>query len=201
VKNNLIDFNKIKTAKRNKMLVTIIIICALLATIIWKYFIENPAINFQIPESTNKTFNHSIAITPNDIISQIEDSSGKPILLYIYTTWCSICKQQFPIINEMARKFQNTDLKIISVAIDRNIDGAALNNYLEFYQNIYFKPEYLVYNDGLEDLLKSKNIRYNKIIPLTVLIDRAGKIETRFTGTKSENYLNRKIIKILAQAQ
>ncbi|MFT6259320.1 MAG: hypothetical protein ACJA0S_001310 [Rickettsiales bacterium] len=99
----------------------------------------------------------------------------------------------------MARKFQNTELKVISVAIDRNIDANVLNNYLQSYQNIYFKPEYLLYNDGLENLLKSKNIRYNKIIPLTVLIDRNGKITTRFTGAKSENYLNRKIIKILAQ--
>jgi thiol-disulfide isomerase/thioredoxin len=181
------------------MIITIILISALLATIIWKYAIQDPAINLQIPESDNKTFNHSIAIAPNDILSQIESASGKPILLYIYTTWCGICKQQFPTINEMARKFQNTDLKVISVAIDRNIDANALNNYLEFYQNIYFKPEYLVYNDGLEDLLKSKNIRYNKIIPLTVLLNRNGAVVTRFTGAKSENYLNRKIIKTLAQ--
>ncbi|MFT6386607.1 MAG: thiol-disulfide isomerase/thioredoxin [Rickettsiales bacterium] len=181
------------------MIITIILICALLATIIWNYAIQDPTNDLQIPESTNKTYNQSIAIAPNDVISQIEDAAGKPILLYIYTTWCGVCKHQFPIINEMARKFQNTELKVISVAIDRNIDANVLNNYLQSYQNIYFKPEYLLYNDGLENLLKSKNIRYNKIIPLTVLIDRNGKITTRFTGAKSENYLNRKIIKILAQ--
>jgi thiol-disulfide isomerase/thioredoxin len=199
VTDNLVNLNQIKKLKRAKMIVFILIAAAVFSAITWKYLIYDSAIDFKIPESSNQTYNQPIAILPNDILSQIDDNLGKPILLYVYTTWCGICKQQLPIINEMARKFQNTDLKVISVAIDRNIDGASLMNYLEYYKNIYFKPEYLIYNDGLSDLLKTKNIRYNRIIPLTVLIGRTGEVETRFTGAKSEKYINRKIIKTLMQ--
>lgn len=193
------NLNKIKNFKRAKMIATILIVVAILSTIIWGRFVQNSTNNLPIPESENKTYSAPLAIAPSDIITQIDANFGKPILLYIYTTWCGVCKQQFPIINEVARKFQQTDLKVIAVAIDKNIDAKNLINYLENYKNTYFAPEYLVYNDGLEDLLRQKNIRYNKIIPLTVLIDRGGEIEFRFTGYKGENYITRKIMKTLAK--
>ena len=72
-----------------------------------------------------------------------------------------------------------------------------MQNYLQYYQNIYFQPQYLVYSDGLGDLLSKKGIKYNKIIPLTVVIGRDGVVKTRFTGYKSKKSLTRKIIKTL----
>lgn len=179
------------------MIVTILIVVSILSIIIWNNVINQELDNVKIPESNNKTYNHPTAISPSDIINQIENNKGRPTLLYIYTTWCSICKQQFPVINEISRKFQNTDLKVMSVAIDKNMDDANLQNYLQYYQNIYFQPQYLVYSDGLGDLLDKKGIKYNKIIPLTVLIDRDGSIKTRFTGYKGEKSLARKIVKTL----
>ena len=197
VKDNIVNLNKIKNSKKAKMIVAILIVVAILSIIIWNNVVNQELDNIKIPESNNKTYFHPEAISPGDIVNQIEKNKGKPILLYIYTTWCGVCKQQFPIINELSRKFQNTDLKVISVAIDKNIDDAALQNYLQYYHNIYFQPQYLVYSDGLGDLLDKKGIKYNKIIPLTVLIDRDGSIKTRFTGYKGEKSLTRQIIKTL----
>ena len=197
VKNNLVNLNKIKNFKRAKMIATILILVACLSTIIWRSFVQDSTINLPIPESDNRSYTQPLPIAPSDIINQIEANAGKPILLYLYTTWCSVCKEQMPVINEIARKFQKTDLKVIAVAIDKNIDAKNLSNYLEYYKNIYFPPQYLIYNDGLGDLLKQKNIKYNKIIPLTVLVDRGGEVEFRFTGYKGENYIARKIMKTL----
>ncbi len=197
VKNNIVILNKIKNLKRAKMIVAILILVAISSVIIWNNILNKETDNFKIPESNNITYHNPIAISPSDVVNQIDNQKGKPVLLYIYTTWCSICKQQLPTVNEISRKFQNTDLKVISVAIDKNIDDAALKNYLEYYQNIYFQPQYLVYSDGLGDLLAKKGVKYNKIIPLTVLIDRDGSIKTRFTGYKSTKSLASKIIKTL----
>ncbi|MFT6332573.1 MAG: thiol-disulfide isomerase/thioredoxin [Lentimonas sp.] len=193
----LIGLHQFKKIKQLKMIIVILIASAIAATLMWKYLGEDPADNLQIPQSSNYTYQTPRAIAPSDIINQIESNIGKPILLHLYTTWCGICKKQLPVINEMSRKFQNTDLKVIIVAIDRNIDSESLKTYLEYHKNIYFEPQFLVYNDGLSDLLSQKNIRYNRVVPLTVLIDRSGKVDLRFTGYKKEHYVNRKIIKSL----
>ncbi len=181
------------------MITAILIVVTILSITIWERSIQDSTMNFQIPESSNITHKKSSPVTPSDIINQIDGNYGNPTLLYIYTTWCGICKQQMPVVNEIARKFQNTDLKVISVAIDKNIDAQSISKYLEFYKNIYSQPQYLTYNDGLADLLKQKNIKYNKIIPLTVLIDRQGEIALRFTGYKNENSVSKKIIKTLIE--
>jgi thiol-disulfide isomerase/thioredoxin len=201
MENQVIDLANICNQKKKKMIVAISIVLATLAIIIWNYVIENPILpDIEIPESKNITYNLSkvSAITPGDIITIIDNNQGKPILLYLYTTWCPSCKKQLPIINEMARKFQSTDLQIVSVAIDRNIREQGLIDYLFYYGNIYFKPNYLVYSDGLVDLLQAKKIEYNNRIPLTVLINRDGKIASRFVGNKSEDFLNRKIMRSLS---
>ena len=178
------------------MIATILISVAILSIIIWNNIINKEINNIKIPESNNKTYTDTTPISPSDVINEIDNSKGKPILLYIYTTWCSICKKQLPVINEIARKFQNTDLKVISIAIDKNIDGAFFNNYIQSYHNIYFPPKYLLYSDGLADLLLKKNIKYKKKIPFIVLLNRDGDINLQFSGYKDEKFLNRQIIKL-----
>jgi thiol-disulfide isomerase/thioredoxin len=198
---NVIRFDKFKKSKDKKMIATILIIAFILSIIIWDRFIENSQIaDFDIPPSENTTYSKILSISPADMVEQIEDNAGRPILLHLYTTWCGICKKQLPVINEVARKFQNTDLKTIAIAIDKNIDDGALSNYLSGYGDIYFRPSHLLYNDGLTQALKKKGIKYSRIIPLTVLIAPDGKIIKRFTGYKPARYLERKIIKTLKNA-
>lgn len=198
----IIYLNKFRNYKKIKSMIFIILaFAAVVGFVMWNYLVENPPISdLKIPVSENHTYNldNSSTITPADIINEIDNNKNKPTLIYLYTTWCSVCKAQFPIVNELARKFQNTDLKIVAVAIDRNINNQAMANYLSVYGNIYFKPHYLLYQDGLEDLLKTKGIKFNKIIPLTVLINRNGAVAVSFTGQKGENYLTRKIMKSLS---
>ena len=189
-----------KNKSSKKMIIVILIVAVFSSLFIWNKYVENAQIkNFKIPESSNIEYDiHSpSALAPGDIISQIDLDSGKPILLYIYTSWCGVCKKETPIINEIARKFQNTDLKVIAVAIDKNFTAENLANYLNDFGKIYFKPSYLIHSDGLADLLKQKSINYNRRIPLVVTISKDGEVTSSSTGYKSEEFVTKKIIKML----
>jgi thiol-disulfide isomerase/thioredoxin len=175
-----------------------IFIGAALGFALWHYFVDNiAALDVQIPESKNISFSdhHPISMTTQQVADEFEKADNKPILLYIYTTWCGVCKKNIPIINEIAREFQNTDLQVISLAIDRGIDEQTLKIYLDSYGDIYFEPRYLSFKEGFLEFLKKKDINYTNRIPFTVLISRNGEIVTKFTGAKSKNYLRNKIIR------
>ncbi len=194
----IIKFPQKKSQKNLKMLFLVIVFGALAGMLSWQYFVENVArVDVQIPKSKNITFNNfdPISMTTAQVANEFEKSENKPILLYIYTTWCKVCSKNFSVINEISREFQNTELRVITLAIDRNLDAKTLKSYLNQYGEIYFEPRFLAFKDGFIEFLQKQNISYNNRIPFTVLLSREGEVITKFSGVKSTNYLRNKVIK------
>lgn len=189
-----------KFNKNSKMFFLLIVLATAAGLICWHFFVENVEnTEITIPSSRNIDYsvNESKPMTTAQVANQFENAQGKPILLYIYTTWCKTCVRNFPAINEVAREFQNTDLEVITLAIDRDMTGPQLRSHLQKYGEIYFEPQYLAFKDGFMNLLQNKGITYNGRIPFTALVSRNGEVVTKFSGTKSKNYLRKKIIKEL----
>jgi thiol-disulfide isomerase/thioredoxin len=188
-----------KTFRENKrMFFIVIIISIFLGSFLWNSFVENPArLDVKIPQSNNITFNDDkpLAMTTAQIANEFENFEGKPILLYIYTTWCPSCAKQTPVINEIAREFQNTDLRVITLAVDKGLGEEELKKHLSHLGELYFQPRYLSYKEGFVGFLKKKNISYQGRIPYTIFISQYGDIVTKYVGSKSHNYLRNKIIK------
>lgn len=183
-----------------KMIVLVVIIGYLLGSIIWKFCIETYVdLDVKIPKSDNKTFNQVLPVgfSANQIAIELEKADGKPILFYLYTTWCPACEKNYQFFNEIAREFQNTDLRVIAIAIDRNLTSEALISYLQKHGEIYFEPRFLLTKNGFIELLAKKNIAYRGNIPFTILFGRSGDLVLKYYGIKSKNRLRNKIIKEL----
>jgi len=196
----IIQFPKKKNQKKFKMLFVVIAAGAITGMMLWKFFVENVAkVDVKIPESQNITFNDDlpISMTTAQVANEFEKAEGKPILIYVYATWCKICETSFPVINEISREFQNTDLQVMTLAIDKNLDGQALKDHFANKGNIYFRLRFLAFKDGFIEFLKKKNIRYDNRIPFTVLISKDGEVIAKFSGSRSKKYLRNKIIKEL----
>jgi hypothetical protein len=201
--NKIIDINQYRQNNKKdskKMLFLSIIIGLSIGLILWKYLVENIAnYDVKIPQSLNIKFNDKqpVGMTSSQVAVEFESFDDKPILLYIYTTWCGVCSKNFEVFNEISREFQNTDLKVMALAIDRNLESQKLTNYLNNFGDVYFQPNYLVFKDGFMEFLLKKNIKYSGHIPFTVLISRNGEVITKYTGVKNKNYLRNRIIKEL----
>ena len=183
-----------------KMFFLTILSGVLISLALWHYFVENvERADVQIPPSSNIRFNDAdpLSMTTAQIADELEKNDEKPVLLYLYTTWCRICSQNFEIVNEVSREFQNTDLQVIALAIDRDLDPTSLSQHLNQYSDVYFQPRFLAFKDGFREFLHKKNIRYDGRIPFTDLISRDGEVITKFTGKKSKNFLRNKIIREL----
>jgi thiol-disulfide isomerase/thioredoxin len=62
-------------------------------------------------------------------------SDEKPLVLFIYTSWCPYCHRMFPMVNEAANA---EDIRFLAISIDS--DRAALANYLAEFQSLNLAP-------------------------------------------------------------
>jgi len=204
MESKVIPFPKKKKSYINKynikMLFLLIFTAIITALLIWHYFVENPRnLDINIPASNNITYDYtkSRAITTKDVSQILQNYKGSPTLLYIYTTWCNTCKKNMPIFNEIAREFQNTNLKVVAIAIDKDLNQESMAQYLSQYSNIYFEPLYLIDKSGFLELLGQYGIKYNRVIPFTILLSKDSKVVAKYFGAKRKGYIRNKIIREL----
>lgn len=187
--------------KKNKMIALLVVISLILAHISWKIFVGNEHENSaNIIPSNNISYKNvePQAITSKFVIDQFNQKDGSPILIYFYTTWCSACTKNFNVINEIAREFQNSKLKVIAIATDKDISYEKIAQYFSDKNEVYFKINYLISEKiQLLDFLNSKGIKYEGRIPFTALVDQNQQLVIKYSGYKNIRYLRNKIITVL----
>jgi cytochrome c biogenesis protein CcmG/thiol:disulfide interchange protein DsbE len=97
---------------------------------------------------------------------------GKVVLLDFWATWCGGCKVEIPWYVEFDRKYRDKGLAVIGVSMDRG-GMKIVKPFL-----VQKKIEYPVVI-GNEELAKQYNLTS---MPMTLLIDREGKIALSHTG-------------------
>lgn len=182
------------------MLFLIIIFCAIIASIFWRFYVvDQDILESEIQQSQNIRYSSSSIrpSEPRDIASQIQDAKGGPVLVYLYTTWCGSCKKNFPIFNEVAREFQNTGLRVVAIAIDADISGSKLSQFLSTKGDVYFQPQFLSSRNGFGDVLKEFNIKYSGRIPFTTVLSSKGDVLLKYIGSRPSRKLRLAIKKEL----
>jgi cytochrome c biogenesis protein CcmG/thiol:disulfide interchange protein DsbE len=103
---------------------------------------------------------------------RMSDYKGKVVLLNFWATWCHGCKLEIPWFMEFEKKYKDGGLEVVGVAMDD--DGwKSVKPYAEEK-----KMNYAVVT-GNEDLGKLYGL---DSMPMTVLIDREGRIAATYSG-------------------
>jgi len=119
----------------------------------------------------------------------LSDFKEKVILLDFWATWCIPCKKEIPGFIELQKKFGDRGLQIIGLSVDDPLTAA--KTYAADMKMNY--PVLLA--EGKEDILKA----YDPIpsIPVSVIIDRQGRIVARHLGIASMDVFEKEIVPLL----
>jgi thiol-disulfide isomerase/thioredoxin len=119
----------------------------------------------------------------------LSDFKGKVILLDFWATWCVPCKQEIPGFIELQKKYGDRGLQIIGLSVDDSL------NLAKTYAT-QMKMNYpILLAEGKEDILKA----YDPIpsIPVSIIIDRGGRIVSRHLGIASMDVFEKEIVPLL----
>ena len=119
-----------------------------------------PAPDFQLPDAKGGSVSLSA-------------QRGHPVLLNFWATWCPPCVDEVPSLEDLARKLEGTDLRLLAVSVDD--DWAAIRRFFPKGSSIG------VLLDTSHDI--PKKFGTDKY-PETFLIDAAGRVRYYFINKR-----------------
>lgn len=104
----------------------------------------------------------------------LADFRGRIVLLNIWATWCTPCREEMPTLDRLQARLGGPDFEVVALSIDH--DGIAAVR--KFYQEIGIK-HLRIYNDPEMRATTALSVLG---IPATLLIDREGREIGRALG-------------------
>lgn len=111
----------------------------------------------------------------NDVQALVPDSfslSGKVVYLDFWASWCAPCKQSFPWMQAMLKKYEHEGLRIVTVNLDRDHSAA-----LKFLKET--EAPFYVYYDSTGDVAARFQLAG---MPTSLLYARDGTLHLRHEG-------------------
>jgi len=124
----------------------------------------------------------------NGVEVKLAAFKGKVILRNFWATWCGPCKAEIPSLVELQNQYRD-DLVILGFSVDDTVEK--MRPYAAEYQINY--P--LLVGNGREDVQEAFGPLYG--IPVSVIIDREGKIAKKHSGIATKAQFEREIKALL----
>ncbi len=106
---------------------------------------------------------------------RLQEFRGQIVFLNIWATWCGPCRAEMPSIEKLHQHFKDEDLTILTVSVDM-ADIEVVKAFLEKHGYTF-----TVLHDPHGNIMEWFHVR---LIPVTYLIDRSGKIIAKAVGPR-----------------
>ena len=132
-----------------------------------------------------KTYDNVIFLDKNDQKININEYTGKLLILNFWATWCEPCKEEMPSLDKLQANPELDKIKIFPI----NIGKETLNKVNKFFIDLNIK-NFEPYFDPPTTLAKMFTLRG---VPTTILINKEGQEFARIMGSidfEDKNFIN-----------
>ncbi|HEV1994322.1 MAG TPA: TlpA disulfide reductase family protein [Candidatus Acidoferrum sp.] len=104
----------------------------------------------------------------------LERYRGKPLLVNFWATWCEPCRDEYPMLNELAKQYAPQGLKVVGVSMDDDGDLILMRRFLARYKPVF--PNYRKKAGGEELFRQGVLPGWNGVLPASVMYARDGRL-------------------------
>src|SRR5216684_2047842 len=110
----------------------------------------------------------------------LEQYRGKPLLITFWATWCEPCRDEYPMLNELAKQYASQGLKVVGVSLDDDGDLILMRRFIARYKPVF--PNYRKKKGEEDAFVQAVLPGWNGSIPASVFYAKDGQQIGHFVG-------------------
>ena len=115
-------------------------------------------------------------------VKLLQQYRGQPLLINFWATWCEPCRDEYPLLNELAKQYEPQGLKVVGLNFDQDGDLILMRRFMARYKPVF--PNYRK-KPGEEGPFRQAVLpEWNGSLPVTVFYARNGRIVGQFIGER-----------------
>jgi thiol-disulfide isomerase/thioredoxin len=115
-------------------------------------------------------------LTKFGLEGSLPETKGKVVLVDFFASWCGPCKESFPAMDALQKKYGNKGLVVIAVNLDKN--KADMDDFVKAHPT-----SFTIMRDAANKLVSQVKI---PTMPSSFLLDKDGKVHAMHRGFKGE---------------
>jgi thiol-disulfide isomerase/thioredoxin len=140
---------------------------------------------------------------PNVIDAQgyqkiVQQHRGKPLLMTFWATWCEPCRDEYPMLNELAKQYAPKGLQVVGVDFDDEGDLILMRRFIARYKPVF--PNYRKQRGDEAAFTQAVWPDWNGALPASFLYDKDGKQVGRMLGAGTRETYEAAIRQLLSGA-
>lgn len=121
---------------------------------------------------------------------------GKPLLVNFWATWCEPCRDEYPMLNELAKKYAPQGLQVVGVSLDDDGEMILMRRFLGRYKPIF--PNFRKRPGKEEEFINVVNKNWSGSIPASFFYARDGRQIGQIVGEGKREIYEEAIRSVLA---
>jgi thiol-disulfide isomerase/thioredoxin len=105
---------------------------------------------------------------------------GKPVMVNFWATWCPPCREEFPMVSELAQKYSPQGLVVLGVSFDDDGEIVLVRRFLARVKPVF--PNYRKKPGPDGPIVRAADPKWSGALPATLFYDPQGRVVTRLVG-------------------
>ncbi len=112
---------------------------------------------------------------------------GKPLLVNFWATWCEPCRDEYPMLNELAKKYAPQGLRVVGISLDSDGEMILVRRFLARNQPIF--PNFRKRPGKEEQFINAIYAKWTGAIPASFFYAPDGRLIGQIIGESTrDNY-------------
>jgi thiol-disulfide isomerase/thioredoxin len=103
----------------------------------------------------------------------LEQYHGKPLLITFWATWCEPCRDEYPMLNELAKQYAPKGLHVVGVDLDQDGDLILMRRFMARYKPVF--PNYRKKAGGEDAFVQAVLPGWSGAIPASFFYAKDGR--------------------------